>query len=98
MAAPSGDITDRQLRALAQLMTGWTLPVTSTMGFAQAQVTRGGIVTDQFDPATLQSRHHPGLYAVGEVLDVDGPCGGYNLQWAWASALTACKDILSNRR
>lgn len=97
MAVPSGDITDAHLSALADLMTGWTLPVTSTMGFAQAQVTRGGIDNAEFDPETLQSRRHPGLYAAGEVLDVDGPCGGYNLQWAWASALTACRHITENR-
>lgn len=97
MTAPSGRITDAQMTALADLLTGWTLPVASTMGFAQAQVTRGGVANDEFDPRTLQSRRHPGLYAAGEVLDVDGPCGGYNLQWAWASALTACKAILSRR-
>ena len=94
--APSDTITDAQLDALAALMTGWELPVTASAGYGQAQVTRGGIDTAEFDPATLQSRRHAGLYIAGELLDVDGPCGGYNLQWAWASALTAARHILDN--
>ena len=65
------------------------LPVTGTMGMEGAQVTAGGIVTREFDPATLQSRIVPGLYATGEVLDVDGDRGGFNLQWAWSSGLLA---------
>ena len=59
------------------------------MGMDGAQVTAGGAVTMEFYPETLQSRIVPGLYAAGEVLDVDGDCGGYNLQWAWASGLLA---------
>ncbi len=62
-----------------------TLNVLGTMGMEQAQVTAGGIRTEEFDPRTLESRLCPGLYAAGEVLDIDGDCGGYNLQWAWSS-------------
>ena len=58
-------------------------------GFDGAQVTAGGVRTEEFDPATMQSRLVPGLYAAGEVLDIDGDCGGYNLQWAWASGRLA---------
>ena len=54
-----------------------------------AQVRRGGLVTDQFDPATLMARGLPGVFAAGEVLDIDGPCGGYNLTWAWKSGMVA---------
>ena len=54
-----------------------------------AQVTAGGIVTAEFDPMTMESRLVRGLYACGEVLDIDGDCGGYNLQWAWSSGITA---------
>ena len=97
LLTPACDLTDAQLDALADIMTGWTIPVTASPGFAQAQVTRGGIDTAEIDPATLQSRRHPGLYITGEVLDVDGPCGGYNLQWAWASALCACRNILTTQ-
>jgi len=61
------------------------LTVLGSMGMEQAQVTAGGIRTEEFDPETLESRLCPGLYAAGEVLDIDGDCGGYNLQWAWSS-------------
>ena len=53
------------------------------------QVTAGGIFTSEFDPRTMESRLVPGLYACGEVLDIDGDCGGYNLQWAWSSGRLA---------
>ena len=66
------------------------------MGMDSAQVTAGGVLTEQFDPVTLESYLVPGLYACGEVLDIDGDCGGYNLQWAWSSGrcagLAAGKD------
>jgi predicted flavoprotein YhiN len=55
----------------------------------KAQVTAGGIVTADFDAQTMQSKLVPGLYACGEVLDIDGDCGGYNLQWAWSSGRSA---------
>ena len=54
-----------------------------------AQVTAGGIVTSEFDPRTMESRLGSGLFACGEVLDIDGDCGGYNLQWAWSSGRMA---------
>ncbi len=73
------------LRRIAQKLRSFTLPVTGVCGFDQAQVTAGGLRTDEFDPHTMQSRLVPGFYACGEVLDIDGDCGGYNLQWAWSS-------------
>ena len=79
----------RLLRAVADAIAGARLPVTGTRGFAFAQVTAGGVVTADFDPATLQSRLVPGLYAAGEILDVDGDCGGFNLMFAFASGLIA---------
>lgn len=82
---PLQDASDAELRAVARACKGFTLPVRGTEGFDSAQVTAGGVRTDEFDPRTLESRLVPGLFACGEVLDVDGDCGGYNLQWAWAS-------------
>ena len=82
---PLADAPEEALAALARTCKHFDLPVTGTCGFDQAQVTAGGLRTDEFDPRTLQSRLVPGLYACGEVLDVDGDCGGYNLQWAWSS-------------
>ena len=66
-----------------------SLNILGTMGMEQAQVTAGGIRTEEFDPKTMESRLCPGLYAAGEVLDIDGDCGGYNLQWAWSSGRLA---------
>ena len=83
------DLRDAELAVLAHAMKEFVLPVTGVSGFESAQVTAGGVKTSEFDPETLQSRLVPGLYACGEVLDVDGDCGGYNLQWAWASGLLA---------
>ena len=78
-------LSDREMACIAHQMRHFTLPVTGTCGFDQAQVTAGGLRCDEFDPQTMCSRLVPGFYACGEVLDVDGDCGGYNLQWAWSS-------------
>ena len=79
------------LRRLAERAKDFSFRVVGDLGFDQAQVTAGGINTREFDPETLESRLCPGLYACGEVLDVDGDCGGYNLQWAWSSGWIAGK-------
>ena len=73
------------LRRIAKAIQNMILPVEGLMGMDAAQVTAGGIRTEEFDPETMESRLVPGLYAAGEVLDIDGDCGGYNLQWAWSS-------------
>lgn len=75
--------------ALAELLKSVRLEVLGGPDAKAAQVTRGGAPVAEFDPATLESRLVPGLFAAGEVLDVDGRCGGYNLHWAWASGLVA---------
>lgn len=89
------------LHRLAQRLHDWRLPVHGSRGFADAQVTLGGIDTADFDSATLQSWMVPGLYACGEVLDIDGDCGGYNLQWAWSSGRlageSAVQDLKTNK-
>ena len=81
----AADLTDSDLARIARQVKRFALPITGTCGFDQAQVTAGGLRTEEFDPETLESRVVPGLYACGEVLDVDGDCGGVNLQWAWSS-------------
>lgn len=80
-----GQLSPRDLAAAARGCKHFLLPVTGTCGFDSAQVTAGGMRTEEFDPQTMQSRLVPGLYACGEVLDIDGDCGGFNLQWAWSS-------------
>ena len=83
------ELTDEELKAVCQIVKGFELELTEPMGMDSAQVTAGGVKTEQFDPATMESRLVPGLYACGEVLDIDGDCGGYNLQWAWSSGRCA---------
>ena len=78
--------------AVAQTIKNFMLKVTGTAGFDYAQVTKGGIRLSEVS-ADMQSKKCPGLYFAGEILDVDGQCGGYNLQWAFSSALTAAESI-----
>lgn len=89
LSRTAGSLTDKELRAIASVLTGWRLEVTGTNGYAGAQVMAGGVDTKDFDPYTMESKKVPHLYAAGEILNVDGSCGGYNLQWAWASGLLA---------
>ena len=77
------------LDSIADMLCRFELPLYGTLGFDAAQVTAGGTETDGFDPETMESRLVPGLYTCGEVLDIDGDCGGFNLQWAWSSGRLA---------
>ena len=86
---PVSDLADRQIREICAKIKAFEVPLTETLGMDSAQVTAGGIVTADFNPETMESRLVPGLYACGEVLDIDGDCGGYNLQWAWSSGMMA---------
>lgn len=74
---------------LARALKAFPLEVRGVGDARQCQVTRGGFAVEAFDPATMEARACPGLHVVGEALDVDAPCGGYNLHWAWASGLLA---------
>ena len=86
---PIFQLYDTQLEDVISLAKGFAVTLTEPLGMDAAQVTAGGIFTNEFDPTTMQSRRVPGLYACGEVLDVDGDCGGYNLQWAGSSGRLA---------
>ena len=88
-AQPLETLHDEDLQRIVLEMHHFALPILGVCGFDQAQVTAGGLRTDKFDPETLESRLVPGFYACGEVLDVDGDCGGFNLQWAWSSGRLA---------
>ena len=90
-------LTQAELESFRRALSDFRLNVTGTQGFANAQVTHGGIVLSDVSPETMQSRLFDGLYLTGELLDVDGPCGGYNLHFAFASALTAAKAITCGR-
>lgn len=78
-----------KLKRLAYNLKAFNLSIIDGPPKEQAQVTRGGLVAESFNPATLEAIMQPRLFAAGECLDVDGPCGGYNLHWAWASGLVA---------
>ncbi len=88
-----GELSSAQMEALASAAKALRLEVTGVSGFESAQVTAGGVSTAEFEPQSMESRIVPGLYACGEVLDIDGDCGGYNLQWAWASGLLAGESL-----
>ena len=85
----AADLTQQELQAVCTTVKSFEVPLTEPMGMDSAQVTAGGILTEDFDPCTMESKLVPGLYACGEVLDIDGDCGGYNLQWAWSSGRCA---------
>lgn len=85
----AGELTREEIAQVCRTVKAFAIPLTEPLGMDSAQVTAGGVLTENFDPKTLESRLVPGLYACGEVLDVDGDCGGYNLQWAWSSGRTA---------
>lgn len=86
---PVEELTYGDLYSVCRVVKAFQIPLTEPLGMDSAQVTAGGIRTEDFDPHTMESRLVPGLYACGEVLDIDGDCGGYNLQWAWSSGRLA---------
>ena len=89
LSASISSLSEAQLVEAARLAKGLEAPLTEPLGMDSAQVTAGGIVTAEFNEETMESKLCPGLFACGEVLDVDGDCGGYNLQWAWSSGRLA---------
>jgi len=80
-------------RRLVQALVAWPLPVVGSRGYHYAEVTAGGVPLTEIDPATMESRVCPGLFLVGEILDVDGRIGGFNFQWAWSSARVAATTL-----
>ena len=86
---PISDLTEQELLLLCETVKAFEIPLSEPMGMEQAQVTAGGVATSEFNPETMESKLVAGLYACGEVLDIDGDCGGYNLQWAWSSGVLA---------
>ena len=88
-------VPDANVQSFARLLKSWEVEIVETNSYEQAQVTAGGISFDLLDE-TLQSKLHKGLYFAGEILDVDGKCGGYNLQWAWSSGYIAGLSAAQN--
>jgi predicted Rossmann fold flavoprotein len=90
---PINEAPDKALATLAERLAHWTLVPTGTEGYKKAEVTAGGVDTRDLSSQTMESRH-PGLYFIGEAVDVTGWLGGYNFQWAWASAY-ACAQAMA---
>lgn len=84
-----GDFSDKKLAAVEAMLKGWTLKPVGSEGYRTAEVTLGGVDTRDLDAKTMAARNVPGLYFIGEVVDVTGWLGGYNFQWAWASGWAA---------
>ena len=89
LQGPVAQQKDKDLRAMAESLHRWKVTPGGTEGYKKAEVTRGGVSTRALDPKTMQARHVPGLFFIGEVVDVTGWLGGYNFQWAWSSGHAA---------
>ena len=89
VSRPLRQYTPAELQAIASTLRDWPLVASGTEGYRTAEVTLGGVATDGLSSTTMMSRHVPGLYFIGEVVDVTGWLGGYNFQWAWASGHAA---------
>jgi predicted Rossmann fold flavoprotein len=87
------DQSDRALAALADRLGNWSLLPSGTEGYRTAEVTLGGVDTDALSARTMEATAMPGLYFIGEAVDVTGWLGGYNFQWAWSSAMAAARDL-----
>lgn len=86
---PVRDLSDKQLSKLIELLFDWRFLIKGSKSFNDAQVTAGGVSTNEINNKTMESNKIKGLYFTGELLDIDGRCGGYNLQWAWSSGYLA---------
>ena len=88
-----GNISDKAIMQIENRLANWTFKPNGTEGFAKAEVTLGGISTDELSSKTMESKKVPGLYCIGEAVDVTGWLGGYNFQWAWASGWVAGQSL-----
>jgi hypothetical protein len=94
---PINEASDKALAALAERLTRWELTPTGTEGYKKAEVTAGGVDTRDLSSQTFESKQ-PGLYFIGEVVDVTGWLGGYNFQWAWASGFACAHGLAAKLR
>lgn len=86
-------LSEKDIERIAGTMKNWRFKTEGTMSWNNAQTTKGGADTSEFNTSTMESKLVKGLYAAGEVLDIDGDCGGYNLQWAWSSGYLAGSSV-----
>jgi len=90
---PLYQMNDSEIEALTRSLSEWRVKFRETEGYDRAEVTLGGVSTDELSSQTMESKNVAGLYFIGEVVDVTGWLGGYNFQWAWASGYAAAKAI-----
>jgi predicted Rossmann fold flavoprotein len=95
---PVAELPDKALRKLGEALNRWQLVPSGTEGYRKAEVTLGGVDTRALSSTTMMAREVPNLYFIGEVVDVTGWLGGYNFQWAWASAVAAGQAVAENAR
>jgi len=88
-----GDMPNKALRNTAEIINRFVLSPSGTEGFAKAEVTTGGVDTDGLASKTMEAKSVPGLFVIGEAVDVTGWLGGYNFQWAWSSAAAAAQAV-----
>jgi len=84
-----GEFSDKQLATIGAWLNAWQLKPSATEGYRTAEVTLGGVDTDHISSRTMEAKHYPGLFFIGEVVDVTGHLGGFNFQWAWSSGYSA---------
>lgn len=89
---PVRELSYKEQEKIADILTDWRIKIRGTKGWASAQVTAGGVDTRDIIPETLESKKVKGLYFAGELIDIDGQCGGFNLQWAWSSGFVAGRN------
>ena len=85
----AGDVSEKEVNNIVGILKGWRFIVTGTQTWDSAQVTAGGVRVSEIDAKTMESKLVAGLYLAGELIDIDGDCGGFNLQWAWSSGYVA---------
>lgn len=93
LSSTADSLSTDDFKALTEIIKDMRFKVTGNTGFSNSQVTAGGLDTTLFDDETMMSDIHKGLFCIGEILDIDGDCGGFNLQWAWSSAMAAAEAI-----
>lgn len=91
-------LTKKEISSIAECLKYWCFTPSEKSDFENAQVTAGGVIAEELDFNSMQSKKHKGLYIIGELVDIDGICGGYNLHWAWTSGIIAGENIIKNFR
>ena len=90
-----GELRNKELSIIVNTSKSWCHEISGTKDFADGQVVSGGVLCKEFSSETLESKKHSGLYCAGEILDIDGLCGGYNLLWAWSSGRLCGESVIT---